>query len=58
MVADCLTKAVTPNEVYRKLIAEGEYSLVPGEEQQKEEDHRQKLRQGQRQRAKERKKAA
>ena len=35
MVADCLTKAVTPNEVYRKLIAEGEYSLVPSEEQQR-----------------------
>ena len=42
----------------RKLIAEGEYSLVPSVEQQKEEDHRQKLRQGQRQRAKEKKKAA
>ena len=58
MVADCLTKAVTPNEVYRKLIAKGEYSLVPSEEQQKEEEYRQMLRQGQRKRAKEGKKAA
>ena len=57
MVADCLTKAVVPNEVYRRLIAEGKYSLVPSVEQQTEESHRQKLRQGQRQRAKERKKA-
>ena len=57
MIADCLTKAVKPNEVYRKLIATGEYSLIPSKEQQEDEDYRLELRQGQRKRAKERKKA-
>ena len=57
MVADVFTQAVIPNEVYDKLVKEGIYSLVPYEEQVKEEPHRQQLRQGQRQRAKERKKA-
>ena len=57
MIADCLTKAVVPNEVYRKLIDEGSYSLVPNEAQQEEEKHRQEQRRAQRVRAKERKKA-
>ena len=57
MIADVLTKAVVPNEVYAKLIQHGSYSLVPTEAQQEEELHRQRLRQGQRQRAKARRKA-
>ncbi len=57
MEADVLTKAVVPNDVYRKLIKDNVYSLVPTEEHQVEEGGRKQLRQGQRQRAKERKKA-
>ena len=56
MVADCLTKATVPNEVYANWVKHGIYSLVPSQAQLVEEKHRQKLRQGQRQRAKERKK--
>ncbi len=56
MVADASTKAVVPNEVYPKLIKENVYRLVPTEAQQREEGHRQQLRQGQSQRAKERRK--
>ena len=53
-----VTDSTSLYDLYRKLIAEGKYSLVPSAEQQTEESHRQKLRQGQRQRAKERKNAA
>jgi hypothetical protein len=55
MVADVLTKALTPNEVYDDLLRSNRYSLVPTENQVKDEAHRQELRRGQRQRAKERK---
>ena len=57
MIADCLTKTVVPNEVYVKLIQQNACSLVPSQAQQEEENHRLKLRQGQRQRAKEKKAA-
>ena len=56
MLADILTKAVKPNEVYQRFRDRGLYSLVPTAEQEQEEDHILVLRQGQRQRAKERKK--
>ena len=55
MVADVLTKALTPNEVYNDLVRLNRYSLVPTDAQVTEETHRQELRRGQRQRAKERK---
>ena len=55
MIADVLTKATTPNEVFNRLVRDGLYSLVPTKEQVAEEDHRLRLRQGQRLRAKERK---
>jgi len=57
MIADTLTKALTPNDVYVKVVRENLYSLVPTEKQASEEEHRQELRRGQRQRAKDRKKA-
>ena len=57
MIADCLTKAVVPNEVYDLFIKENKFSLVPTEEQVRDEAHRLALRQGQRQRARERKNA-
>ena len=55
MLADVLTKAVRPNEVYEKFRDLGIFSLVPSAEQEEEEAHRVALRQGQRQRAKSRK---
>ena len=58
MIADCLTKAVAPNEVYDLFIKENKFSLVPTEDQVKDEAHRLELRQGQRQRARERKNAS
>ena len=57
MLADVLTKATHPNEVYEQFRDTGIFSLVPTQTQSLEEDHRVSLRQGQRERAKERKKA-
>ena len=56
MLADVLTKATAPNDVYVKFRDRGLYSLVPTEQQGTEEGRRIALRQGQRQRAKDRKK--
>ena len=55
MIADVLTKAVTPNEIYLKVDRENRYSLVPTVLQMTEEEHRQKLCRGQREGAKGRK---
>ena len=55
MLADVLTKATNPNAMYQRFRDEGLYSLVPTEQQARDEDHRLTLRRGQRQRAKERK---
>ena len=57
MLADVLTKATHPNEVYQRFRDEGLFTLVPTEAQVKEENHRLALRQGQRLRARERKNA-
>ena len=57
MLADVLTKCMTPNEVTQRLLLDGAYSLVPTPEEEEEEEHRKALRQGQRQRAKDKKKA-
>ena len=56
MLADVLTKAVAPNEVYELFRDKGLFSLVPSACQSAEEDKRVALRQAQRQRAKQRKK--
>ena len=56
-LADMLAKGMTPNEVTRHLLTEGTYSLIPTEEEEEIEEHRKALRQGQRKRAKEKKKA-
>ena len=58
MLADCLTKALNPNEVYRRFCELGLYSLVPTRAHEVQEETRLVLRQGQRERAKERKKAS
>ena len=55
MLADILTKAVQPNSVLELFLKTGLFSLVPTSQQDNEERHRQALRQGQRERAKERK---
>ena len=39
MLADILTKAVKPNEVYQRFRDRGLYSLFPTAEQEQEEDH-------------------
>ena len=57
MLADILTKAVAPNEVVLKFLRTGMFSLVPTEEQEIAEQRRLWLRRGQRNRAKEKKKA-
>ena len=58
MLADVLTKATRPNDIYIKFRDSGMFSLVPTTEQTEDEEKRLQLRQGQRQRAKARKKAA
>ena len=55
MLADVLTKAVSPNEVYVKYRDQGLFSLVPTAQQEEEEAKRMALRQGHRQRAKDKK---
>ena len=55
MLADVLTKATNPNEVYTRYRDEGLFSLVPTVHQEEEEARRIALRQGQRRRAKEKK---
>ena len=55
--ADVLTKAVTPNSVFERFYETGWFSLVPTQQQEYDEAHRLKLRQGQRKRAKEKKNA-
>ena len=57
MLADVLTKATNPNEVYQKFRDEGLFNLLPTEAQVKEENYRLALRQGQHLRALERKNA-
>ena len=52
-----LTKKMAPDDVTKKLLKDGEYSLLPSHQEEAEEEHRKSLRQGQRQRAKEKKKA-
>ena len=56
MLADVLTKATRPNEVFDKFWLDGMYSLVPTEEESAAEQRRLNLRRGQRDRAKEKKK--
>ena len=58
MLADVLTKATRPNAIYIKFRDSGMFSLAPTTEQTEDEEKRLQLRQGQRQRAKARKKAA
>ena len=57
MIAGVLTKATPVNEVYRKFRDQGLYSLVQTVQQVEDEHHRLTLRQGQRQRAKLRKRS-
>ena len=57
MLADILTKATAPTPVLIKFLEHGLFSLVPTVEQESHELHRLRLRQGQRERAKEKKKA-
>ena len=52
MIADVLTKATPVNDVYRRFRDQGLYSLVPTTQQVEDEHHRLTLLQGQRQRAK------
>ena len=54
MLADVLTKAMKPGEVYEKFKNEQRFSLVRTLEDKEREQHRLQLRQGQRQRRKER----
>ena len=58
MIADCLTKAVIPNEIFVTIRDENVFSLVPTTLQELDEKHRLTLRQGQRMRAKARQLAA
>jgi len=53
MVADMLTKSMTPPVAVLKFLKEGVMSLQPTSEVQVEENHRADLRRGQRQRRKE-----
>jgi len=53
-LADCLTKLMKLPPVAHRFLHEQKYCLVPREEAQKSEDHLKNLRQGQRQRRKER----
>ena len=55
MIANVLTRALNPNEIYHRVGRENCYSLVPTVQRAEEEEHRQALRRGQRQRAKVRK---
>ena len=57
MLADVLTKAINPKEVYQKLCDEGLFNLVPTGSQVSGEGHRLALRQSQRLRARELKNA-
>ena len=57
MLADPLTKALTPNAIYDRFIEKGLYSVIPNEEEEAAEAHRIQLRQAQRERAKAKKKA-
>ena len=52
MVADCLTNALTPNEVYFDLFSRNTFSLIPTVEQEQAEETRAQLRKDQRDRAK------
>ena len=56
MLADILTKATKPNEVFDRFWLDGMYSLVPTEEEARAELRRLDMRRGQRARAKEKKK--
>ena len=55
MLADVLTEAVSPNDVYVKYRDQGLFSLMPTAQQEEEETKRMALRQGQRHRAKDKK---
>ena len=55
MLADMLTKSMTPIEAAQRFLSEETYSLTPSQEKE-EEEHRKSLRQGQRARSKERNK--
>ena len=55
MLADILTKATKPNEVFDRFWLDGMYSLVPTEEEARAELRRLDMRRGQRARAKKRK---
>ena len=57
MIADVLTKATPVNDVSREFRDRGLHSLVPTMQQVEHEHHRLTLRQGQRQRAKLRKRS-
>ena len=58
MLADVLTKSMVPSEVAQKFLQYGNYSLLPTPEEEATEEYRKAFRQGQRLRAKEKKKAA
>ena len=58
MLSDSFTKSMTPGVVMQKFLTEWKYALTPTEGEEATEDHMKSLRQGQRQRTKERKKQA
>ena len=53
MLADALTKSMRLSDVMHRFMTQGVYSLVPTEQEEKLEEHRKALRQGQRGRRKE-----
>ena len=57
MVSDMLTKNMAPTRVQKLLYQDNEFSLRPNTDEVKQEEHRKTLRQNQRIRAKEKKKA-
>ena len=52
MLADSLTKTMAASPIMQRFLHKGEYSLVPTPEEELIEEHRKALRQGQRQRRK------
>ena len=58
MVADMLTKSMTPPTAVLQFLKDGIMALKPTKEEQKEENHRADLRRGQRQRRKEKLRSA
>ena len=44
MLADMLTKKMVPNDVTKNLLQDGEYSLLPSQQEEAEEEHRKRRR--------------